>query len=95
MRWSTDMASLRHLSPRTLTIVDLTAPDDTPVVFTLGFDSAGLARYIDISISLPAAMAGLDAAEVSYQWMEWRVLSTSDDLVTIDLPVNVVDAPPA
>ena len=51
MRWSTDMASLRHLSPRTLTIVDLTAPDDTPVVFTLGFDSAGLARYIDISIS--------------------------------------------
>lgn len=93
MRWSTDMASLRHLSPLTMSMLGLIAPDDAPVVFTLGFDSAGLARYIDASISLSDAMVGLDTESMVFQWIEWRVLGVSDDPVTIDLPVNVVDAP--
>ncbi len=95
MRWSTDIASLRYLSPQMLADFEFVAPDDASVVFTLGFDSAGLARYFDISIALPVALAALDTEEVVFQWMEWRVLSVSDDPVTIDLPVNVVDAPPA
>ncbi len=94
MRWRTDMASLRYLSPQVLATLELVAPDDASVVFTLGFDSAGLVRYMDISIALSVAMAGLDTEAAVAQWMEWRVLSVSDDPVTIDLPVNVVDAPP-
>lgn len=93
-----DLETYRRAAPVLAGRTNLIGPPETTVDLTLGFDDTGLLRFADVSIPASvasdiAAATGDGTAAVYHYVLSVDVIS--GEPLAIEVPANVVDAPPA
>jgi hypothetical protein len=94
--YSFDMETYQRVLPILADRDNITAPPETPVNVTLGFDNRGLLRFADVSVdSAIATTLALQRGEKQAAFYSYtmEVIDISGEAEKIDVPSNTVDAP--
>lgn len=90
-RWTFDLATFKSLSPVAYWKTPFIELDrSTRADVTMGFDDAGVLRYLQVTVD-PMNVPLVSGARIFS--FEWSVLELSDAPVEIEVPTDVVDAP--
>lgn len=95
-RYDLDMDTYRRVAPILAKRTRITAPPEAPVTLTIGFDDAGLLRFLDVSVDSSVATTfaqALGAGQAADYHYTFEVKTISGEPIDIGIPSPIVDGP--